>query len=164
VVSARIRLGDLAEQLGLSLDGDPALEVTGVAALDNATASDLVFVRAASFAARLASCPARAVVAPVGLDVGKRSALRSDDPSRDFYRAARILVPEPVAAPGIHPSAVIGEGAGVDASASIGAGCVVGRAAQVGPRSVLHPGVVLYDSAVVGADCVIHARCVIAAA
>jgi UDP-3-O-[3-hydroxymyristoyl] glucosamine N-acyltransferase len=164
VSSARIRLGDLAAQLGLELDGDSDLEVTGVASLDDATPNDLVFVRAASLAARLADCPARAVVAPAGLDVGKRSALRSDDPSRDFYRAARILVPEPAFAPGIHPTAVIGAGARVDASASIAAGCVIGPRAEVGPRSVLHAGVVLYDSVAVGADCVIHARCVIAAA
>jgi UDP-3-O-[3-hydroxymyristoyl] glucosamine N-acyltransferase len=164
VSSARVRLGDLASQLGLKLEGDPELEVSGVASLDAATADDLVFVRAASFAAKLAASPARAVVAPVGFDVGKRSALRSSDPSRDFYRAARILVPEPAVAPGIHPSAVVAPDAVIDPSAAIGAACVVGARVEVGPRSVLHPGVVLYDAVRVGADCVIHARCVIAAA
>jgi UDP-3-O-[3-hydroxymyristoyl] glucosamine N-acyltransferase len=164
VSSARVRLGDLASQLGLSLEGDPDQEVSGVASLDGATADDLVFVRAASFAPRLETSPARAVVAPVGLEVGGRSALRSADPSRDFYRAARILVPEPEIAPGIHPSAVVARDARIDPSAAIGAACVVGARAEVGPRTVLHPGVVLYDAVRVGADCVIHARCVIAAA
>jgi UDP-3-O-[3-hydroxymyristoyl] glucosamine N-acyltransferase len=164
VSAARVRLGDLASQLGLRLDGDPELEVSGVASLDDATADDLVFVRAASFASRLDGSPARAVVAPVGLEVGARSALRSSDPSRDFYRAARILVPEPAILAGIHPTAVVASDARIDPSASIGATCVVGARAEVGPRTVLHPGVVLYDSARVGADCVLHARCVIAAA
>jgi UDP-3-O-[3-hydroxymyristoyl] glucosamine N-acyltransferase len=164
VSSARVRLGDLASQLGLPLEGDPELAVTGVASLDAASPDDLVFVRAASFAAKLAASPARAVVAPEGFDVGARSALRSADPSRDFYRAARILVPEPAVAPGIHPSAIVGSGAVIDASAAIGAGCVVGANAEVGARTVLHPGVVLYDAVRVGADCVLHARCVIAAA
>jgi UDP-3-O-[3-hydroxymyristoyl] glucosamine N-acyltransferase len=164
VSSARVRLGDLASQLGVVLEGNPDQEVTGVASLDAASADDLVFVRAASFASRLDASPARAVVAPVGLEVGGRSALRSDDPSRDFYRAARILVPEPTAPPGIHPTAVVAPDAVVDPSASIGATCVVGPRAEVGPRTVLHPGVVLYDAVRVGADCVLHARCVIAAA
>ncbi|HKA13618.1 MAG TPA: UDP-3-O-(3-hydroxymyristoyl)glucosamine N-acyltransferase [Myxococcota bacterium] len=162
--STRVRLGDLASQLGLVLEGDPDLEISGVASIDVATADDLVFVRAASFASLLEASPARAVVAPVGLPVGGRSALRSDDPSRDFYRAARILVPEPTAAPGIHPSAVVADDAKVDPTASIGALCAVGARAEIGPRTVLHPGVVLYDSVRVGADCVLHARCVVAAA
>jgi UDP-3-O-[3-hydroxymyristoyl] glucosamine N-acyltransferase len=164
VSSARVRLGDLASQLGLPLDGDPDLEVAGVASLDAAGADDLVFIRAPSFAAKLAASPARAVVAPDGLDVGARSALRSSDPSRDFYRAARILVPEPAVAPGVHPSAIVARDAAIDPSAAVGAGCVVGARAEIGARTVLHPGVVLYDAARVGADCVIHARCVIAAA
>ena len=162
--AVRIRLGDLASQLGVPLEGDPDLEVTGVAALDAATADDLVFVRTASYAARLDASPARAVVAPVGLAVGARSALRSDDPSRDFYRAARLLVPESEVSPGIHPTAVVAPDAKVDPSASVGATCVVGPRAEIGPRTVLHPGAVLYDAVRVGADCVIHARCVIAAA
>jgi UDP-3-O-[3-hydroxymyristoyl] glucosamine N-acyltransferase len=164
VRSSRVRLGDLASALGVLLEGDPDLEVSGVASLDTATADDLVFVRAASYASRLDGSPARAVVAPVGLAVGGRSALRSSDPSRDFYRAARILVPEPEAAVGIHPAAVVASDARIDPSASIGAGCVVGRRAEVGPRTVLHAGVVLYDAVRIGADCVLHARCVIAAA
>jgi UDP-3-O-[3-hydroxymyristoyl] glucosamine N-acyltransferase len=164
VSSARVRLGDLASQLGLLLEGDPDLEVTGVASLDDATADELVFVRTASFALRLASSPARAVVAPVGLEVGGRSVLRSDDPSRDFYRAARLLVPEPEVSAGVHPAAVVADDARVDPSASIAAGCVVGHRVEVGPRTVLYPGVVLYDGVLVGADCVLHARCVVAAA
>ena len=162
--SARVRLGDLASQLGLPLEGDPELAVSGVASLDDATADDLVFVRAPSFAARLDASPARAVVAPPGLEVGSRSALRSTDPSRDFYRAARILVPEPTVAPGVHATAVVARDVAVDPTVSIGANCVIGARVAIGARTVLHPGVVLYDGVHVGADCVLHARCVIAAA
>ncbi len=164
MASAGVRLGDLASQLGLLLEGDPDLLISGVASIDDATADDLVFVRAPSFASRLDASPARAVVAPIGLAVGSRSALRSDDPSRDFYRAAAILVPEPAVAPGVHRAAVVSDDARVDPTASIGAGCFVGARAEIGPRTVLHPGVVLYDAVRVGADCVLHARCVIAAA
>lgn len=161
---ARLRLGELAARLGLELDGDPALEVSGVASLEEAEPDQLSFLRSAAFAGRLAGSRANAVVAPAGIDVGARSALRSADPGRDFFRAARILVPEPEIAAGVHPSAVVGEGARVDPSAAVGPGCVVGRNAAVGARTVLHPGVVLYDGVTVGADCVIHARCVVAAA
>jgi UDP-3-O-[3-hydroxymyristoyl] glucosamine N-acyltransferase len=163
VSSLRLRLGELAERLELTLEGDPDLVVSGVSGLEEATADDLVYVRTAVIAERLGDSPARAVVAPEGVDVGARAALRSVDPGRDFYRAARIFVPEPVVEPGVHPTAVIADGARVEPSAHVAAGCVVGRGAQIGPRSVLHPGVVLYDAVRVGADCILHARCVVAA-
>ena len=146
------------------LEGDPDLVVSGVSGIEDADAEDLVYVRTASFARRLGDSPARAVVAPAGIDVGARTALRSEDPGRDFYRAARVFVPEPAVAPGVHPSALVAEEARIDASAHVAAGCVIGSGVSVGPRSVLHAGVVLYDGVAVGADCVLHARCVVAAA
>jgi len=164
VTPPRIRLGDLAETLGLSAEGDAELWIEGVAPLESAGPADLSFVRSSAYAESLASSRAGALVALRGLDVGGRPALRSDDPSRDFYRAARLLAPEPAPAPGVHPSAVVAEDAKIDPSASIGPGCSVGAGAVVGARSRLHAGVVLYPGARLGADCVLHARCVIAAA
>ena len=87
------------------------------------------------------------MVALEGLAVGGKPALRSDDPSRDFYRVAHLLVPEPEPVPGVHPSAVVDTSAAVDASASVGPHCVVGPGVRVGARSVLHAGVVLQDAA-----------------
>jgi UDP-3-O-[3-hydroxymyristoyl] glucosamine N-acyltransferase len=159
-----IRLGDLAAELGLAVEGDPEVELSGVAPLDSAGPGDLSFIRSPAFAEALAGSRAGALVALPGLDVGGRPTLRADDPSREFYRAARLIAPDPVVPPGVHPSATLAEGACVDPSASVGAGCAIGRRAVVGARSVLHPGVVLYDDVRVGADCTLHARCVVAAA
>jgi UDP-3-O-[3-hydroxymyristoyl] glucosamine N-acyltransferase len=159
-----MRLGDLARALGLEVEGDAQAPIDGIAPLDEAGPSDLSFVRSPAFAERLASSRAGAVVALHGLELGGRPALRSDDPSRDFYRAARILIPEPRTEAGIDASAVVGDGARIDPTASVGAGCCIGRGVEIGPRSVLHAGVVLYDGVRVGADCVLHARCVVAAA
>ncbi|HEX5068294.1 MAG TPA: UDP-3-O-(3-hydroxymyristoyl)glucosamine N-acyltransferase [Myxococcota bacterium] len=160
----RIRLSDLADALGLGVEGDAGVWIDGVAPLDVAGASDLSFVRSPAYAEKLPASRAGAVVALRGIDVGGRPALRSDDPSRDFYRAAKLLVPEPAPPPGVHASAVVAPGAQIDPSASIGPGCAVGAGASVGARSVLHAGVILYPGVVIGADCVLHARCVIAAA
>jgi UDP-3-O-[3-hydroxymyristoyl] glucosamine N-acyltransferase len=59
------------------------------------------------------------------------------------------------ARPGIHPSAVVEEGALVDPSASVGALCVIERGARIGAGTVLKARVT------VGEDCVIGARCLI---
>ncbi len=106
-MSLRIRLADLAERLGLEIEGDASLEIAGVASLEGAGPSDLSFIRSETYAPALAASRAGAVIALAGIEVRGRPALRSEDPSRDFYRAARILVPEPAPEAGVHPSAVV---------------------------------------------------------
>jgi UDP-3-O-[3-hydroxymyristoyl] glucosamine N-acyltransferase len=164
VTPARIRLAELAEALGLPLEGDGGVALSGVAPLELAGPTELSFVRSPAFADKLVASRAGALVALPGIDVAGRPTLRSPDPSADFYRAARLLVPEATPPPGVHPSAVVADGARVDASASVGPACCIGAGAQVGARSVLHPGVVLYPGARVGSDCVLHAGVVVAAA
>jgi UDP-3-O-[3-hydroxymyristoyl] glucosamine N-acyltransferase len=164
VTQPRIRLADLAQALSLPLEGDADVVLSGVAPLDRAGPSDLSFIRSPAFAEALAASRAGALVALHGIDVSGRPTLRSADPSADFYRAARLLVPEPAPAPGRHATAVVAPDADVDASASLGPGCCVGAGAKVGARSVLHAGVVMYPGASVGNDCVLHAGVVVAAA
>jgi UDP-3-O-[3-hydroxymyristoyl] glucosamine N-acyltransferase len=164
VARTGIPLEDLAKRLGLAVEGDGSVALLGVESLEEAGPGDLAFIRSPAFAEALAGSAAGAVVALPGIDVGGRPALRSEDPSADFYRAARILVPDPEPVAGVHPAAVVDPEAVVDPQASVGPGCTLGPGARVGPRSVLHPGVTLYDGVSVGADCVLHARVVVAAA
>ncbi|MFT7517270.1 MAG: UDP-3-O-[3-hydroxymyristoyl] glucosamine N-acyltransferase [Myxococcota bacterium] len=64
---------------------------------------------------------------------------------------------------GIHPSAVIEDGAHVAASAYIGPQCVVGKNSVVGENCILYAGVVLYDNVHLGDACVVQANATIGA-
>ena len=154
-------LGELAAALGRPCEGDPGFSVRGVATLEAAGASDLVFVRSSRYAEVLARSSAGAAIAPPGVETGGRPTIRSPRPDLDFARAVAHLQGDAPAPPGIHPSAVVAAEARVDPTAALGPQVVVGARARVGPRSALHAGVVLYPDASVGADCVIHAGCVI---
>jgi UDP-3-O-[3-hydroxymyristoyl] glucosamine N-acyltransferase len=157
-----LELGELAEKLGgRPVDGDPHFRVEGVAALDAGDARALGFVRSPAFAAALAASRIGAVIAPPGLDVGARPAIRSPLPSLDFARAAALLVPEPRPAPGVHPSAFVAATARIHPTASIGPRCVVGERAEVGARSVLVASVTVLDAARIGDDCRLHAGVVV---
>ena len=164
MTDSRVRLSDLAARLELEVEGDPEVWIVGVGPLDEAGPEDLSFVRSAAYAERLAATRAAAVIALPEIPVSGRPVLRSPDPSRDFYRAARMLLPQDAPAPGIDASARIAESAQVDATACVGPGCCIGAGARVGPRTVLHAGVVLYAGVRLGADCVLHSGVVIAAA
>lgn len=157
-----LRLSDLAAQLGLELEGDGSVELSGVAPLAEAGPADLSFIRSDQYLDVLERSGAGAVIALPSIGLRGRPGLRAADPSREFHRAARILVPEPGFPPGIDPSALVAEGAQIDETASVGPGCVVGRDARVGARTVLHPRVVLYEGVTLGRDDVLHSGCVVA--
>ncbi|UCE87039.1 MAG: UDP-3-O-(3-hydroxymyristoyl)glucosamine N-acyltransferase, partial [Deltaproteobacteria bacterium] len=158
---APIRLGEIAERLGRPIEGDAGFAVSGVAALDSAGPSDLCFVSSPRFAAQLEKSAAGAVILPPDLERGTRPAIRSPQPRLDFARAVRILHPEPVPPPGVHPSASLADGADVDPTASVGAHVALGARSRVGPRSVLYANVTVYDDVRIGADCRIHAGVVL---
>ncbi|MBC8369184.1 MAG: UDP-3-O-(3-hydroxymyristoyl)glucosamine N-acyltransferase [Planctomycetes bacterium] len=61
-------------------------------------------------------------------------------------------------APGVHPSAVIEDGAQIADSAHVGPLCVVGKNSVVGENCILYPGVVLYENVHLGDGCVINAN------
>jgi UDP-3-O-[3-hydroxymyristoyl] glucosamine N-acyltransferase len=102
------------------------------------------------------------------------AAVRVDDPRRALARVLPALYPERVPAPGVHPTAVLGDGVAIAASATVGPcavigdGCVVGERARIGAQTVLgercrvgddavlHAHVTLYDGASVGDRSVIH--------
>lgn len=66
-------------------------------------------------------------------------------------RIEQTLWPKPK--PGIHPTAVIGEGTCIDISATIGPLCIVEDGAVIGPRTHLQGRVFIGREAVIGADC-----------
>jgi UDP-3-O-[3-hydroxymyristoyl] glucosamine N-acyltransferase len=158
---ARVRLCELAAELGRDLEGDGEFWVDGVAALESAGPRDLAHARSARVAAALAASAAGAVIAPPGLDAGGRPAIRSPNPGLDFARAARRIAPPARPEPGVHPRAFVDASAHIDPSAAIGPGCSVGARSRVGPRSVLHAHVTLYHEVEIGADCTIHSGCVL---
>lgn len=159
---ARLRLGELAERLGgRPVEGDPGLELTGVASLEDGGPGDVGFVRGARHGPALAASRIGAVIAPPDVDTGGRPTIRSLAPNLDIARAARLLAPELRPGPGVHPRAVVDPTAAVDASASVGPCAVVGARSRIGARTVLHASVTVYPDVSVGADCVIHAGAVL---
>lgn len=157
-----MRLDELAERLGgRAFEGDAAVRVRGVAALDEGGPDQLGFVRSAKQAGALAGSRIGALIAPPGVAVGGRPVIRSASPNLDIARAARLLVPPARPAPGIHPRAVVDPSARIDAEACVGPGAVVGARSRIGARSVLHANASVYADVEIGADCEIHAGAVL---
>jgi UDP-3-O-[3-hydroxymyristoyl] glucosamine N-acyltransferase len=148
-------LRELAERLGCELRGDGAVEVSGVAGIEEAGPGDLTFLANRRYAVHLATSKAAAVILAPGQETALPSLL-SDNPYLLFARAVELLRPPTRPAPGVDPSARVDPAADLGAQVHVGALAVVGPRTRVGARSVIHPHVVLAEDVELGEDCILH--------
>jgi UDP-3-O-[3-hydroxymyristoyl] glucosamine N-acyltransferase len=162
------RLSDLIARFGGEALGDAATAVQRVASLRSAAPGDVAFLSHPRFRAELDATRASAVIlAPTERDATALPRIVCRNPVLYFARVSRLLNPEPRAVPGVHPAAVVEEGATVAADASVGAQCFVGSGALIEAQVVLSPGAYVGPGARIGrqsrlaARTVVHARCVV---
>jgi UDP-3-O-[3-hydroxymyristoyl] glucosamine N-acyltransferase len=140
-------LGELARLVGGDLEGDSSLEIRGFATLESAGPGDLSFVAADRYPAGARQSAAAALIAPPGLDLGGRPAIRVAQPYTAIAAVLPVFFPQPAVAPGVHATAYVADSARVSPSATVGAFTVVGE------RSVVGDGAILYPHVFVGPDC-----------
>ncbi len=175
-------LGELAVRFGLELRGDPAVRVSHVATLAQATEGSLSFLANSRYRKHLSNTRASAVVvSPDDADACPVAALVDTNPYLAYSRIATLMYPTSPAPAGIHPSAVVATGARIAPSAvvgpfcvveagavlgervQIGAGCSILADVQIGDDTQLMPRVTLYAAVSIGARCLLHSGVVIGA-
>src|SRR5260370_14253685 len=98
---------ELADAIEATLEGDGALEITGVAAPERAASRDLIYVDSAKHAERAAASAALCVIAGEGVGLAGKTVLRSAHPKLAFAKAAALLLDRARIASGIHPTAAV---------------------------------------------------------
>jgi UDP-3-O-[3-hydroxymyristoyl] glucosamine N-acyltransferase len=164
-------LGELAVRFGLELRGDPALRVSHVATLAQATDGSLSFLANSRYRKHLGGTHATAVVvAPGDAAACPVAAFIDSNPYLAYARIAALMYPPASVTPGIHPSAavasdasVIEAGAVVGERVRIGAGCTILAGARIGDDTQLMPRVTLYPAVSIGVRCLLHSGVVIGA-
>jgi UDP-3-O-[3-hydroxymyristoyl] glucosamine N-acyltransferase len=179
--SPRFTLGNLADALGATLDGDPSRVVLGVAPLESAGPDDISFLIDARYRDRARASRAGAFLAAT--DAGELPApvLRCREPQQALIDLLLLFHPPPPIKAGVHASAVVASDARVHPSAAVGAlaviesGAVVARAAhvhalayvghdvEIGEESEIHPQAALYPGVRIGRRVIVHAGAVIGA-
>ena len=170
---------ELAEYLGAKLQGEGSLALTGVAGPENATATDLIYLDAPKFAARVEKSAAKCVLAPPSIRAAGKTILEVADPKFAFAKAAAWLSPRATPKSSIHstaivsptakiaenvsigPYAIIEEEAEIGAGTTIGAHAFIGRASHIGANCILHPRVTLYAGVRLGDRVEVHSGAVI---
>src|SRR6476619_24365 len=126
--------GGVADELELLLEG--------VAPLQTAGSNEVSFLDTRRYASALDQTSAGAVI--VHPDMAARvpagtAAIRTTEPYAAWARVAALFYPVHPVSPGIHPSAIIAEGARVDPSAEVGPRYVIEAGVAIGAGCRLRP-------------------------
>jgi UDP-3-O-[3-hydroxymyristoyl] glucosamine N-acyltransferase len=156
-----MKLGELADRLGCTLEGDAAIEISDVAGIEEASKGHLTFLSNRRYRAAAANTRASAILAAPDDGPMPVAALRSKNPYLDFARALSIFHQAPKYAPGIHPTASISSSAMIGLNAHIGPYCVISENATIGDNAVLHSFVTVYRGAQIGDDFMAHSHTVV---
>lgn len=164
-----IRLGQLIEQLGGSLHGDPDFLVQKISPLETATSSTLSFLSNPLYSSQLATTQAGCVIVSPEMQSLVRAGsacIVSPNPYLYFAKVTQLWRQQQVAEDGeplVHPSAVVHPKAVVHPTARIGPLCVIEKGARVGAGSWLKSHVTLGADCSIGEHCILHAGVVIGA-
>jgi UDP-3-O-[3-hydroxymyristoyl] glucosamine N-acyltransferase len=161
-----MKLREIAQYLGGTLDGDPEREILTIAKIEEAGEGALTFLANPKYARYLAATRASAVIVNQAVKVEDRPAelpplnlVRVADPYVCFVRMlAKFHPAQPPVAPGIHSSAAIDPTASIGNDVRIGAHAVIGARCRVGERTIIAPCAVLGDDVSVGDDCIVYAN------
>ena len=149
VARLQVTLGDIVSALGGELRGDPHTAICTIAPLERARPDAIAFLAQPRLRSQLASTAAACViVAPVLADEAQArgAVIVTPDPYRYFAKLTQWWAARTRPAPraGVHPSAVVEEGA------------VIGRAVYIGPGAVIESGAVIGDGAQIGAHSLVE--------
>jgi UDP-3-O-[3-hydroxymyristoyl] glucosamine N-acyltransferase len=173
--------GEIAKATGARISGDVRAEIEGVAAVESASARDLVFVENEDHLRSALQSSAGAVIAGAFAEAAKtkKTLLITPHPRLAFARAAKLVAGGNAHVAGVHPSAVvdesvkIGTGVSIDAQAVlrenvniadftwIGAGCTISRGVSIGEGCEIHENVTVYPHTRIGARVIVHAGTVL---
>jgi UDP-3-O-[3-hydroxymyristoyl] glucosamine N-acyltransferase len=141
---------EIAKHLGGEVVGDPALVLKGFAPADRAQPGDLTFAENESYFARAEQSAAAAVIVDGPFSSSQKVLIRVPSARIAFAKVLPLFFPEPVFAPGIHPTAIVPVGANVDPAAHIGPYCVLSDGVRIGARSILQGADYIGPNCVVG--------------
>jgi len=152
-----LTLSQIAAVLDCTPPPGPDRTITGMAALTDATDSEISFLSSDAYLRNFAATHAAAVIVHKRAKLppdNTRSVFIVDDADLAVAKVLELLAP-PVQRPpaGIDPSARIDPSAQLAENLAIAPYVVIGHRSTIGPRTALHPGVVIGDDVTIGSDC-----------
>ena len=172
-----MRLAEITELLGGTVEGDPQVEVSTIAPIQEAGPGALAFISNRKYVRHLKTTRASAVlvsaeVAATGRPEGV-SLVVLDDPYMGFAKLLQHWTAVPRQVTGVSERAFVDPTAELGSDVNVGPNAYIGPRARIGDRADIHPGAYVGADARIGADtsvgpnasvlheCEVGARCAI---
>jgi len=156
-----MRLIDITTRLGCVLEGQPELEITGVAGLEEARDTELTFLANPKYVRQALSTRAAAIIVGPETQLPGRTLLRTENPYLAFAHALELFV-HPERPPfGVHPTAVIAADVKIGRDPSVGSYVVIEEGVVLGDDCVLKSFAMIYRGAKIGDRFFAHSHAVV---
>jgi UDP-3-O-[3-hydroxymyristoyl] glucosamine N-acyltransferase len=178
----KISLGEIARHLSGEVLGDAAVEVTGIASIEEAQPGDLTFLANPKYKNFLNTTSASAVIVGHNDDISKCKIplIKHKNPYLAFAQVLELFFgTQHDFTTGIHPTAILGKDVVVEGGVHIGphvvvengtnlgqgatilAGCFIGANSEIGEKSLVYPNVIIRENVRIGKNVIIHSGAVI---
>ena len=159
--TVRATLKELAALFGGKVEGDPTLEVTGMASLEEAGGEEITFLSEPKYFPRLEKTRAAAAIVPLSFPAFPKPLIRAANPYLAYAKVQAFFTAKPFLPHGVDPRAGIGQDVKIGQDVSIFPFVYVGDGCQIGDRVVLYPGVYLGEFSQVGEDSILYPNVVV---
>ena len=155
----QVKLAEIAEWIGASIDGDDSLEITGLAKIEEAQSGHLSFIANPKYAKHVETTNASAVLVDLDFPVSDLTLVRIANPYFAFLQLAkRFYQQAPQIDKGVHESAIIGQGTTIGSNAAIGPFVSIGKNCKIGENAIIFPGVFIGDDCEIGNNCLLYSN------
>jgi UDP-3-O-[3-hydroxymyristoyl] glucosamine N-acyltransferase len=174
-----MKLKDFADIVQGVIEGDPEIEIAGVAGIRDAKEGDITFISSAKYLKQAYESKASCIIVKEPIPGIKASQLCLPNPYYGFAKALECFYPRPSYQPGIssratvsgrallgkdisvHPFAYLSDDISVGDGTVILPGVFIGEKTRIGKQCVIHPNVVIREGVTIGDRVIIHAGTVI---
>ncbi len=152
-------LQELADRIRCRLEGNGAIEITGVAGIEHAQSGEVTFLANPKYLGSLATTRASAVIldervpTPPGC-----AALRTPEPYVAFAKALELFASIPRPQVGVDACTAIGRDVRFGRNVAIGPFVSIGDEAMVGDNTVVYSHAAIGAATRIGRDCIIYSH------
>jgi len=174
-----ISLYDIANLVEGVVIGDDSIKISSLSPIDNIIPGTLVFAEGEVNIKLAEASEAAVILVNKSTSISKKPLIQVPHPYKAFITLLHHFNPSKKTVPGIHPTAVIGEGVQLGEHVFIGpyvvieSGCIIGNHSIlkshihlghdviIGNNTTIHPHVTIYDNTQIGSRVTVHASTVI---
>ena len=160
-IHEKATLADLAALVGGVLEGNGALEIRGMASLEDAGEGQISFLADRKQISRLERTQASAVIVPLDLPPFPKPLIRIANPYVAYAKVQTFFSSRPYTPLGVDPRAFVGSGVQIGQDVSIYPFVYVGNDSQIGNQVVIYPGVYIGEGVRIGAGTILYPNVVV---